>query len=308
MEVAGSNPAPSTNFGKIDLKQVSLLPKNYYHLLPEYKQFLKVNLRLEDTTIRESVGNITRFLMQSKGNTDYNSVRQYLSGYLSKKPKTYNSQITDLRRFVRDFLGNKELLSTFKMAPVDEFGRLIDTPTKKQLRKGFEALEDDCSRSIYLFTATSGLRKCEILAVQKQHVNLKTKCVIPKHFTRKKRSGITFYSEDTEPYLIKYLQSRKDNDPRLFYISDRQWRKIWNNASKAAKVKITPQILRIWFATEMGERLIPDRYIDIFQGRAPRSVLAKHYTGKGVQRLKRIYNKAKLKILLQEGINEVHSR
>ena len=47
----------------------------------------------------------------------------------------------------------------------------------------------------------------------------------------------------------------------------------------------------------MGELGVADRFIDIFQGRAPRSVLAKHYTGKGLQRLKRIYEKANLKVL-----------
>ena len=55
--------------------------------------------------------------------------------------------------------------------------------------------------------------------------------------------------------------------------------------------------LEAWFATEMGESLIPDRFVDIFQGRAPRSVLAKHYTGNGLERLKRIYDKADLKVL-----------
>ncbi len=30
---------------------------------------------------------------------------------------------------------------------------------------------------------------------------------------------------------------------------------------------------------------------------APRSVLAKHYTGKGLERLRRIYDKAGLKVL-----------
>ena len=45
----------------------------------------------------------------------------------------------------------------------------------------------------------------------------------------------------------------------------------------------------------MGESLTPDRFVDIFQGRAPRSVLAKYYTGKELQRLKRIYEKANLK-------------
>ena len=47
----------------------------------------------------------------------------------------------------------------------------------------------------------------------------------------------------------------------------------------------------------MGELGVPDRFVDVFQGRAPRSVLAKHYTGKGLDRLKRIYDKADLKVL-----------
>jgi hypothetical protein len=183
------------------------------------------------------------------------------------------------------------------MAPVDEMGEIEDVPTKRQLRLCFQALEDDLSRAIYLFTATTGLWKCEILAVQRDQVNLKTRLVVPKHFTRKKRSGITFYNEDTRPYLVKYLDSRTDANPLLFVISDRKWRSIWRIASKAAKTNITAQVLRVWLASEMVERLITDWYVDIFQGRAPRSVLAKHYTGKGLQRLKRIYQKARLKIL-----------
>jgi len=46
----------------------------------------------------------------------------------------------------------------------------------------------------------------------------------------------------------------------------------------------------------MGELGVPDRFVNIFQGRAPRSVLAKHYTGKGLETLKRIYDKANLRV------------
>ena len=46
----------------------------------------------------------------------------------------------------------------------------------------------------------------------------------------------------------------------------------------------------------MGELGVADRFIDVFQGRAPRSVLAKHYTGTGLERLKRIYDKADFRI------------
>jgi len=52
--------------------------------------------------------------------------------------------------------------------------------------------------------------------------------------------------------------------------------------------------LRDFLAEEMDKALIPDRYMDIFQGRAPKNVLAKHYTAQGIKLLKGIYDKAKL--------------
>jgi len=121
--------------------------------------------------------------------------------------------------------------------------------------------------------------------------------VIPMHYTRKKRSGITFFNHETAVWLEKYLQIRNDDSQRLFVVSDRQWKLIWKLASENAGVKVNSKVLRAWFSSEMGELGVPDRFIDVFQGRAPRSVLAKHYTGKGLLRLKRIYDKANLKVL-----------
>jgi intergrase/recombinase len=69
------------------------------------------------------------------------------------------------------------------------------------------------------------------------------------------------------------------------------------NGFKRSEVSITSKVLRTWFYTEMGELGVPDRFIDIFQGSALRTVLAKHYNGKGLQQLKRIYEKANLKVL-----------
>jgi len=66
--------------------------------------------------------------------------------------------------------------------------------------------------------------------------------------------------------------------------------------ARAANIKITPQILRKWHATTLGELMVPDRFVDVFQGRAPRGVLAKHYTGKGLTLLQRIYENANLQI------------
>jgi intergrase/recombinase len=47
----------------------------------------------------------------------------------------------------------------------------------------------------------------------------------------------------------------------------------------------------------MSLREVPDRYIDAFCGRAPQSVLARHYSDFSPEVLKEIYEKARLKIL-----------
>jgi integrase len=245
-------------------------------VLKAFRDFLSVNMRLEQCTVKETLLNIKRFLENADYVVSTESVKRYLESYIPKKPKMYNSQITSLRRCIKEFLEMPEMIMTYKIAAVDEWHFNENLLSKEQIQKGFEDLKSTRGKAIYLFTATTGLRKCEILNVLKSQVNKETRSVIPKHFTRKKRSGITFYNEETALWLEKYLSERKDNSEKLFVISDRAWRRIWIKASKSAGVTITSKILRAWFSTEMGELGVPDRFVDVFQGRAPRSVLAKH--------------------------------
>ncbi len=109
-------------------------------------------------------------------------------------------------------------------------------------------------------------------------------------------SKVLFFFKQETVVGSENLQSRYDDSDRLSVISDRQWKKIWNQASESEGVSVTSKVLRAWFSAEMGELGTPDRFIDIFQGRSPRSVLAKHYTGKRSLRFKRIYDKPDLKI------------
>jgi intergrase/recombinase len=111
---------------------------------------------------------------------------------------------------------------------------------------------------------------------------------------RTKKAGITFYTTECSRYLTNIWDG---HDGNVFQFSQRAFIRIWRKVSASAGIKITPQVLWVWHATTLGELGIPDRYVDIFQGRAPRSVLAKHYTGSGFNRLKRIYEKANLKVL-----------
>ena len=115
-----------------------------------------------------------------------------------------------------------------------------------------------------MFTATTGLRKGEIIALKENQVNFDLRSVIPMHYTRKKRSGITFYNKEAAVWLEKYLKERSDDSERLFVVSDRQWKKIWKQSSESAGVKVTSKVLRAWFSTEMGELGVPYRFINIF--------------------------------------------
>ncbi|MEM3447893.1 MAG: integrase, partial [Nitrososphaerota archaeon] len=72
---------------------------------------------------------------------------------------------------------------------------------------------------------------------------------------------------------------------------------IWKDARRKTGIDITPQVLREWFAEEMSNLGVPERYIDAFCGRVPRSVLARHYTDYRPDKLKMIYDRADLKVL-----------
>ena len=102
------------------------------------------------------------------------------------------------------------------------------------------------------------------------------------------------YNPECERYLNKVWNNNGD---RVFNFKVREFRILWIKASEHADTYIRPQILRKWQATMLGELGVPDRYVDIFQGRAPRTVLAKHCTGKALGRLKRIYDKADITML-----------
>ena len=259
--------------------------------IEDYRTHLLVKKRLSSRTIQDSVQAAERLLKQSNYTVSANTLEAYMSSYIDGSPSTYNGQLVRLRRFM-DYLDLGELIEDYVAAPVPI--TYSELPTTAQVRKGFEAQRTPERRAYFIFTATTGLRRGEILGLEREKVSPRTRCVIPEHYTPTKRSGITFYSEEAEPYVNPYIEGRPGD---LFTLSDRENRKVWDHASRAAGFRITPQVLRSWQSTELGELGVPDRFVDIFQGRAPRTTLAKHYTSAGIARLKRIYDKAELRIL-----------
>jgi integrase len=264
--------------------------------LHDFYEYLNVVERLSKKVCGDYRGVARRFLKHSSGILFRESILGYLKTYLDKKHKTYNNIIDALKAFIGRFLKRNDLIERQKHTYVPAiYERPV--PTKEQVKKGFEALTTDKERAIYLFYATTGLRKSEALNLTKDDVDFDMRCVKAKHDTRTKSAGVSFYNEECEQYLKKYLDSRTDNKNKLFRIDYRQFQNIWKKSSEAAGIKITPQVMRKWHSSTLGELMVPDRYVDIFQGRAPRSVLAKHYTGKGLDLLKRVYVKTYIHIL-----------
>jgi len=165
---------------------------------------------------------------------------------------------------------------------------------KEDLVRAYNAVDSDVGRAIFLFYASTGLRRSEVLSLTVEDVDFEKRMVVPKcHGGSSKHSYVSFYNVEAEEALGK-IEFGRD---RLFEISDRQFRKIWRRASEGAGVDVRPQKLREWFCAEMGSLGVPDRYIDAFCGRTPKSVLARHYTDYNPERLRKIYEEANLRVL-----------
>ena len=118
------------------------------------------------------------------------------------------------------------------------------------------------------------------------------------HSGRTKQSFTSLYNEECAEVLEPYLNTRKSPSKHLFPNDRSRFRNVaWREARRITGIDITPKMLREWFCNEMGRIGVPDRYIDAFCGRVPKSILARHYTDYNPQRLKRIYDKANLKVL-----------
>jgi len=66
-------------------------------------------------------------------------------------------------------------------------------------------------------------------------------------------------------------------------LSEAVFRKQIKNTWKKSRNKGHTQNASSWFCNKMGELDVQDRHIDFFFGRAPKSILAKHYTSKEIE-------------------------
>ena len=151
----------------------------------------------------------------------------------------------------------------------------------EKVKKFIESIDDLSVECVALFLAVTGLRRGEVLGLMKSDVDRNLRCIMPNcHNGETKHSGITFYNEEAESCLTEYgkNQTKKEKaSERLLPVRYERFFYAWKRTKEKSGIYLKPKDLRDFFSQEMGKAFVPDRYIDIFQGRAPKNVLAKHY-------------------------------
>jgi len=134
------------------------------------------------------------------------------------------------------------------------------------------------------FLAVSGLRAGEARMLTPAHIDWRDRSVILNAFRRTKRTGITFITVQVAEAL-KSLCGAEDEP--IFSFEKRTYQKAFRKTQTGVRAKD----LRVWFAAKCLEAGVPPLYIDIMQGRAPKSVLARHYAPAGKETLKSWYSR-----------------
>ncbi len=292
--------APSRGDGKISLERIGfrLRYRNItvpeYRTIQEFERFCLIDRRLSTYSAVHYRSTVFRLLLHADKplkQLTKDDVRSFLS--LFSNNNTYRNNLKALRVFCRDFLKRPELVDTFRFPAPEHKPRFL--PSKKELQEFFYALEEEHERVLFLLYATTGLRRSEILDLRMRQVDRTNRAVIPMHSSTQKKSWITFYNEEAEELFHPWLD--RSTKEKVFPLSSERKFLLFKKAITKTGLDIMPQTLRFWFANEMARLGVPDRFIDAFQGRIPRSVLARHYTDYSLENLKQIYDRAGLKVL-----------
>lgn len=299
--ITGDRSPTAALYPGVSVVSVALSPHQVFSdkQMAKFKDFLEVDQELAERTVYGHVWLIGRFSSWIKDRAiTRETIREYLKHLKRENPGEYKNTLSALKKFFRDFQGRGDLVATFKF-PGKQFP-LKRIPTKKKLQKFYKALEklDLRAACYFLLWATSGWRFKEVFVLHREDVDLETRMLthrLPSTTTKGRLPGC--FNEEAENVLKKWNEKRSDKSPKLLPINEGNLRRIWRQAEEASGVHLTPQMLREWFCEEMGELDVKDRYIDAFCGRTPKSVLAKHYTDYLPHKLKKIYDKAGLRVL-----------
>jgi integrase len=236
-----------------------------------------------------------QFLGKDPLDANAEDLRVFLLRFRDKSSYTYANYLKALKVFFRDYLGMPQVVSTFRF-PHHEIV-LKKLPTKEELKEFYEALPNLKSKTLFLIFASSGLRLSEVLDLKVSDIDMGKRMIIVNHASRTKKGWVSFFNEEAQKLLKEYIKVYKPKEKLFREGKHRRSLTSFIRARKKTGLNITPQILREWFCSEMGRLGVPDRFVDAFCGRVPKSVLARHYTDFSPEKLKEIYDEASLEVL-----------
>lgn len=174
-------------------------------------------------------------------------------------------------------------------------------PTKEDLRQVYSELQSGEDQVAFLLLASSGLRRRELMELTVSEIDFEDRGIYPETDDGQttKRQWVTFFSPKTEEKLrtVYDIDDMGLDEPFITCYPDTLTSRIREASERAETMKITPQVLRVWFCDEMNRLGVADRYIDAFCGRTPDSVLAKHYSDYTPRKLREMYKNAGLSVL-----------
>ena len=272
------------------------LPANPLMLLTEFSKVAKVDLQLCDRSIEAYTGTIrcfAKWLDKDLRLATREDLRNYiLANYANAAPNTKANLIRGFRCFYKRFLGSP-ITDSFRYPAIPFTPKQV--PTVEQLQRFYHGLNGSVHRLIFLMLASSGLREMEILTLNHDDLDTPNRAILPKnHEGSTKKSWCSFYSPECDDLVSEHITSRKG---RIFDIGPQGLRKAFASAARQSGVRIRPKDLRDWFACEMGKLGVQDRYVDAFQGRVPKTILARHYSDFTPEKLKAIYENSRLRVL-----------
>jgi integrase len=264
----------------------------------QFRKFCQIDLQLRKRTVKGHLRNLKQFLGfidKPIGELTRDDLRQWLETWKDNRAGTYANKIKTLRRFFRDFL-RSDLAEGFKLPKRELRPKVI--PTRAKLRKFYESITAARDKAAFLMLASSGLRRDELLDLKAEDVDFDKRMVIPsQRQSMTKQTWVSFYNEEAGQVLERYLHENSRNDGAIFGIKGNRLSKIFQDCSKRCGIRVSPKVLREWFAEEMANLGVQDRFVDAFCGRVPATVLAKNYTDYAPRKLREIYEKAGLKVL-----------
>ena len=293
-----SDRRPSARQADVELLSEKNLNQEIGVLMESFSDFQVVDLKRSERTVKEKVWYVQKFLKAIAKNAydiSREDIRSYLKGLNGVGIATYTNTLKSLKVFFRDFLNKPGVIETFRF-PKQNF-KPKNVPSKEALQRFYEALSSGKEKALYLLYASSGLRRMEVLNLSITDIDFGKRMIKPKaHSGETKKAWLSFFNEETLYALHRYLETRKDDNPKLFPMSNSESHHLWSEAKRKTGFDITPQRLREWFCCEMVSKGVSDSYVDSFCGRIPRSILAKHYLDYSPERMKEIYDKANLRI------------